>query len=93
MELGPSFSYDRCSFKRKTPLSREPFAIVSYTAFDETYEEPIKVNETTYHKTKEGLSAFKGQIFAALDAGFDVSVMTSYPIEKLIKLLDFASSQ
>ena len=92
MDLGPSFSYDRCHFEKK-PFSRPPFAVVRFTAYDEIYEEPLKVNETAYMKTRKGLEDFKGQILAALDAGFDVSVITSCPIGKLIKLLDFAASQ
>ena len=92
MDLGPSFSYDRCQFEQK-PFSRPPFAVVRFTAYDEIYEEPLKVNETAYMKTKEGLSEFKGHILAALEAGFDVSVVTSCPIGKLIELLDFAASQ
>lgn len=92
MELGPSFTYDRCHFEKKS-FSRKPFAIVRFTAYDEVYDQPLKVNETAYLKTKEGIAAFKGQILAALDAGFDVSVATSCPIGKLIELLDFAASQ
>ena len=92
MDLGPSFSYDRCQFQKKA-LTKEPFAVVRFTAYDEVYDEPLKVNETAYMKTRKGLADFKGQILAALDAGFDVSVITSCPIGKLIKLLDFAASQ
>ena len=92
MDLGPSFSYDRCQFEKK-PFTKRPFAGVRFTAYDEVYGEPLKVNETSYPRSPEGLSAFKGQILAALDAGFDVCVITSCPIGKLIELLDFAASQ
>ena len=92
MDLGPSFSYDRCQFEKK-PFSKRPFAVVRFTAYDEFYGKPLKVNETSYPSNPEGISDFKGQILAAFEAGFDVCVVTSCPIGRLIELLDFAASQ
>ena len=92
MDLGPSFSYDRCQFEKK-PFTKRPFAVVRFTAYDDVYEEPLKVNERSYPHSPDGIINFKGQILAALEAGFDVSVITSCPIGKLIELLDFAASQ
>jgi len=92
MDLGPSFSYDRCQFEKK-PFTKRPFAVVRFTAYDEVYEEPLKINETSYPHTPKGILDFKGQILAALEAGFDICVITSCPIGKLIELLDFAASQ
>ena len=92
MDLGPSFSYDRSLFEKK-PFSRTPFAVVRFTAYDEFYGEPLKVNETLYPNTKKGISDFRGQILAALEAGFDVSIVSRYQIGKIKRLLDFAASQ
>ncbi len=92
MDLGPSFTFDHCQFQKKgLRLSRQPLAVVRFTAYDEYYGFALKVNETVYPKSPKGVEQLKGQILAALDAGFDVSVVTTCQIGEFIELLDFAN--
>ena len=91
MLLGPSFSYERRQFSNKNPLSRKPLAVVRFTAYDDHYGEVLKINEAIYPQGPKGVEALRGQILAALEAGFDVSIITSCSVGKLIELLDFAN--
>tara|TARA_Y100001963_G_scaffold157532_1_gene254018 strand:- start:22 stop:300 length:279 start_codon:yes stop_codon:yes gene_type:complete len=87
MQLIPSFSYDRCTFDKGNPFSPQLLALVRFTAFSDDDGMPLKINEAIYKKDVKGVEEMRGQICAALEAGFDVSIVTNCDLQKLMRLL------
>ncbi len=92
MDLLPNFSYDRAHFHKEKGIftNKLPVILMRVTAYTDEGE-MIGVEEVPYYNNAKSMEDFKTQLLTVIDVGFDVSIVTTCEIGKIVKLLDLAN--
>ena len=92
MNLSPNFSYDRAHFQKKNGIlpSSLPVILMRVTSYTEDGE-VIAVEEVPYYNNAKSLETFRTHLLTVIEVGFEVSIVTTCEIGKIVKLLDFAN--
>jgi len=92
MDLMPNFSYDRAHFHKKKGIftNKLPVILMRVTAYTDDGE-MIGVEEVPYYNNAKSMEDFRTQLLTVIDVGFDVSIVTTCEIGKIVKLLDLAN--
>ena len=92
MDLLPNFSYDRAHFQKKKGIfpSNLPLILMRVTAYTADGA-LIGVEEVAYYNNAKSLETFRTHLLTVMEVGFDVSIVTTCEIGKIVKLLDLAN--
>ena len=92
MELMSNFSYDRAHFHKKNGIfpHKLPVILMRVTAYGDDGE-MIGVEEVPYFNNAKSLETFRTHLLTVIEVGFEVSIVTTCEIGKIVKLLDFAN--
>ena len=88
----PNFSYDRAHFHKKKGIfpHKLPVIVMRVTAYGDDGE-LIGVEEVPYYNNAKSLETFRTHLLTVIEVGFEVSIVTTCEIGKIVKLLDFAN--
>ena len=92
MDLMPNFSYDRAHFHKKNGIfpHKLPVIVMRVTAYGDDGQ-MIGVEEVPYYNNAKSLETFRTHLLTVIEVGFEVSIVTTCEIGKIVKLLDFAN--